>query len=123
MKILQQKKNKIFIQFDPCFPKKKLVKIMKPYLTVYFMGTKSLITNQKKYYQNLLFDKLVSFYLYNPQFSEIKYTVKNPNLRDSLKVTNDSHLNFHKERIIDFLTSHKEKTPNIDLEYIKLFYN
>lgn len=100
--------NKILI--DKNFPKKQLVEIMKPYLSIYFTHKYSLINTKKMTSKILLYDKLKEFYLFNPLFGrkEIKvqtFFSKNIKKYRSVHTYNDKHIDFHKEDN-NFLTSH-----------------
>jgi hypothetical protein len=58
--------NRIII--DRNFPKNKLVKIMKPYLKLYFSSLYSLNIVKQRYCRNLLYKKLILFNTYNIRF-------------------------------------------------------
>jgi hypothetical protein len=69
------KKNKIII--DNGFPENELIKIMKPYLTLYLSSKRSLIPKMKNYSKNVLYKKLFEFKKYNPAFGrKILFTKK-----------------------------------------------
>lgn len=103
-------KNKIIIHED--FPKKQLVDIMRPYLTLYFSYKYTLITTEKINSKNILQKKLLDFYNFNPFFGrqQIKiehYFTKNKKIKKYKNVYtyNDKHINFYEESNT-FLTSH-----------------
>jgi len=92
------------------FPKKQLVHIMKPYLTIYLSYKYSLITTEKMNSKILLYEKLNKFYNFNPFFGrkEIKiqtFFSKNGKKYKNIIIFNDKHIDFHTENN-NFLTSH-----------------
>ena len=102
--------NNVVIHED--FPKKQLVDIMKPYLTLYLSYKYSLITTEKINSKIILYKKLKDFYAFNPSFGrqQIKvhyYFSKNKNIKKykNIYTYNDKHINFYEETNT-FLTSH-----------------
>ena len=112
---LINKKNKIIIDDD--FPKDLLIKIMKPYLNVFFLSEYSLLNaNGRMKYKKLLQNKLVEFQNFNPTFGRkiVKYvTIMNQEkiLRKTVETFNSNHIVFHdknKEKK-NFMESHNLK--------------
>lgn len=98
------------IKIHQNFPKKQLVDIMKPYLTLYFSHKYSLITTKKIQSKNILYKKLNDFYMFNPVFGRQQITVqtifsKNKNIYKNIYTYNDKHISFYKDSKT-FLTSH-----------------
>ena len=112
---LINKKNKIIIDDD--FPKDLLIKIMKPYLNVFFLSEYSLLNaNGRMKYKKLLQNKLVEFQNFNPTFGRkiVKYvTIMNQEkiLRNTVETVNSNHIVFL-DKIKDkknFMESHNLK--------------
>ena len=112
---LINKKNKIIIDDD--FPKDLLIKIMKPYLNVFFLSEYSLLNaNGRMKYKKLLQNKLVEFQNFNPTFGRkiVKYvTIMNQEkiLRKTVETFNSNHIVFYdknKEKK-NFMESHNLK--------------
>lgn len=86
------------------FPKEKLVKILKPYLLLYFRYSYSLIEIVKMKALRELNTKLKIFTMFNPNFG-----------RKISKINFDeSYINFNIENNDDFLTSHNNIINNDD---------
>ena len=112
---LINKKNKIIIDDD--FPKDLLIKIMKPYLNIFFLSEYSLLNaNGRMKYKKLLQNKLVEFQNFNPTFGRkiVKYvTIMNQEkiLRKTVETFNSNHIVFkdkNKEKK-NFMESHNLK--------------
>jgi len=56
------------IEIDVEFPKQKLITIMKPYLKLYLYSLYSMNIGKQRYYQKLLYKKLLLFNRYNNRF-------------------------------------------------------
>jgi hypothetical protein len=114
---IHQSKYKILIDED--FPKEKLIKIMKPYLLLYYKSQYSLIQHIKYDSLQMLNNKLNIFQKYNPVFGRkiIILEKKYVNLfrcKTSKKYAfNDKHILFNQNNNHNFLLNH---TRNI-------FYN
>jgi hypothetical protein len=98
------------IKIHQNFPKKQLVDIMKPYLTLYFSHKYSLITTKKIQSKNILYKKLNDFYMFNPVFGRQQITVqtifsKNKKIYKNIYTYNDKHISFYIDSKT-FLTSH-----------------
>ena len=108
-------KNKIIIHSQ--FPKKQLVEIMRPYLSLYFSYKYSLINTTKMNSKLLLYEKLKQFYNFNPFFGRKQIIVQpffsingNKEYRN-VYTYNDKHINFNIENN-NFLTSHLSDKNN-----------
>jgi len=116
------KNNKIII--DDEFPKDLLIKIMKPYLHIFFLSEYSLLNaNGRMKYKKLLQNKLMEFQNFNPTFGRkiVKYVnimSQQKILRKTVETFNSKHIVFHdknKEKK-NFMESHNLKykeDPNI----------
>lgn len=98
------------IKIHEDFPKKQLVNIMKPYLTLYLSYKYSLINTEKINSKIILYKKLKDFYNFNPSFGRQKikvhhYFSKNKKKYKNIYTYNDNHINFYEETNT-FLTSH-----------------
>lgn len=98
------------IKIHEDFPKKQLVDIMKPYLTLYLSYKYSLINTEKINSKIILYKKLKDFYNFNPSFGRQKikvhhYFSKNKKKYKNIYTYNDNHINFYEETNT-FLTSH-----------------
>jgi hypothetical protein len=95
--------NKNKIEIDPDFPKERLVTIMRPYLTMFYLSSFSFDVITKQNSRIRLRNALSAFYRYNPQFGR-KF------IHVSKKRTlsfNDKHKPFRLESsLADFSKSH-----------------
>jgi hypothetical protein len=112
-------KRKIIIDKD--FPEKKLIKIMKPYLLLYYKGQYSLIEHIKFTSSNILNNKLHNFQKYNPVFGRKiavlkKMATHNFKRRVFIKnyTFNDKHILFNKNNNTHFLLDHMSNTFDDD---------
>ena len=106
-------RNRIIIDND--FPQDKLVKIMQPYLLVYFTSLYSMIPN-KKHESSLIFKHMMlKFSKFNPLFGRKKYKIlfkHTANFKKKIigKIIefDDNHIIFndHNHKIENFLTDH-----------------
>ena len=104
-------KRKIIIDKD--FPEKKLTKIMKPYLLLYYKSQYSLIEHIKFTSSNILNNKLNSFQKYNPIFGRkivVLKKITTPNFKRKIFIKNyifnDKHILFNKNNNTHFLLDH-----------------
>jgi hypothetical protein len=112
-------KRKIIIDKD--FPEKKLIKIMKPYLLLYYKGQYSLIEHIKFTSSNILNNKLHNFQKYNPVFGRKIAVLKKmatPNFKRRVFIKNytfnDKHILFNKNNNTHFLLDHMSNTFDDD---------
>lgn len=77
---------------DSEFPKDKLIKIMRPYLEIYYKQQYTLDMNSQAYLKQLLDIKLNEFFLFNPKFGR-KMIVRNKSNVHTVRF-NDHHLQF-----------------------------
>ena len=106
-------KNKIHVDAD--FPKDKLIKIMQPYLLLYFTSIYSMILNKKSETRVAFKYMMLRFSNYNPQFGRKKYKILfnyNANFKKTVACKiiefDDKHIAFNIEvnKTLDFLTDH-----------------
>lgn len=122
--------NKIII--DKEFPQDNLVKIMQPYLLVYFTSLYSMIPN-KKYETNLIFKHIMlKFNKFNPVFGRKRYKIlfkHNANFKKKImsKIIefDDRHIVFNDKnnKTNDFLIDHllyKESFNNLNYYFTNL---
>ena len=110
------------IEIDPDFPVDRLIKIMKPYLLLYFKFTYSLIGAVKLQSRKEFIYKLKKFQKMYPCFGRkvavLKYNTSIKNFGKTSYITcyefSDNHLPFYSEN--EFLTSHLS-VENADLYY------
>jgi len=109
----QYKKEENKILIDPDFPKERLIKIMKPYILLYFNSIYSLTHIIKEQSKKELICKLNMFQKFNPQFGKKKIVFNY--IRDGEEVQNFArvHIDFSEQHIsfqdtTDFATSHLE---------------
>jgi hypothetical protein len=117
-----QPKNKILIDED--FPEEKLVKIMKPYLLLFYKSEYSLVPHIKFSSLNALTSKLNKFQKYNPIFGRKTVSLKKKITSDFKRKTyirdytfNDRHILFNSNDNDNFLVSHKNIVFNDDSDY------
>lgn len=103
-------KNNIFnrIKIDNSFPKKKLVKIMMPYLKLYMVSLYSLIGIKKLESKRILYKKLKRFNNYNSLFGckKVKYIRGENNENIVSYEFNDDCIKFEDTNTKDFLNNH-----------------
>ena len=129
------KNKKIFIHDE--FPKKQLIKIMKPYLILHLQSFYSLIPIIKNNTEILLNRKLKKFYKFNPRFGrkvfklEFKYDTR---FRKRSHVKSyefiDKHIQFNVDENVNFLTDHTHYTEiesvnhsNITIQETIIYYS
>jgi len=107
-------KNNIIV-IDKDFPQNKLIKIMRPYLLIYFNSNYSLLPYKKIEMRNMLRMLLLKFNKYNPQFGRKKYKIlMGYNKNDKKCIVgkiiefNDKHISFNNKKFQNnsFLTDH-----------------
>lgn len=114
------------IHFD--FPKDKLYKIMKPYLSLYFLSNYSINHHKKARAFRSLHRKLHKFYDFNQCFGrrKVRFVSKNPfsTLKKCVYFFDDKHIPFYDEEPHNFLTSHLDSpVSNIHLNRHIYFVN
>jgi hypothetical protein len=93
--------NNHYLYIDEDFPEKKLVKIMKPYLRLYYIVEYSLNKYKSNQASKKLKSKLIKFIHYNPNFGRkmiknIFLKKENNTTHTSLNVDfNDKHIDFN----------------------------
>lgn len=103
------KQHHIHCNIHPEFPNDKLYKIMKPYLSLYFVSNYSINHCKKSRAIRLLHNKLHLFQKYNSCFGrrKVKFVSKNLSIvKKCVYVFDDSHPPFHDIELNPFLTSH-----------------
>jgi hypothetical protein len=123
---LFNKKTSKKIVIDDEFPKKRLIKIMKPYLMLYLQSFFSFVTIIKNNATFLLNSKLKKFQKFNPKFGRKIYKLGfkfNSNFKKTsyLKSVHflDNHIAFNCDEEANFLTNHtsyNEINNNIEEE-------
>ena len=110
---LFNKKTTKKILIDDEFPKKRLIKIMKPYLMLYLQSYFSFVPIIKNNAIFLLNSKLKKFQKFNPKFGRKIYKLgfKNyPNFKRKSYIKSveflDNHIAFNHEEETNFLTNH-----------------
>ena len=118
---LMHLKNNIFI--DSEFPKDKLLKIMRPYLLLFFMSRFSLLTYKKEESQTYLKELLLKFNNFNPQFGKKKIKIKVKYNKRFEKIIVGKIIEFD-ENHISFKNIQKEKTDFLEdhLKYSEKMY-
>jgi hypothetical protein len=104
---LSVKHRKYQINIDVNFPKDVLIKIMKPYLSLFLKSQFSLITNERNYCKKLLQQKLYKFSKFNPVFGRriiLKKSAYLTNLSYNQIEYNNKHISFNND---DNDTQHK----------------
>ena len=109
--------NKISIDKD--FPKEKLVKIMKPYLKLYYWSLFSLNVTKKTYMSNFLYKKLKLFNQYNKNFGRkiikteriMPLNIGEPYKFKIIHLFSDEHIKFSNVKTESFMNSHLKKPP------------
>jgi hypothetical protein len=105
--------NNIYIDVD--FPKDKLIKIMQPYLLVYFTSLYSMIPNRKCECSYVFKQMMIKFNIFNPQFGRKRYKILfKHNAKFQKKIAgkiiefDDKHVTFNKSNDIteNFLKDH-----------------
>jgi hypothetical protein len=129
-------KNKKILIHDE-FPKKRFIKIMKPYLMLHLHSFYSLIPIIKNNTEILLNHKLKKFYKFNPRFGrkvfklEFKYdaSLKKRSYVKSYEFI-DKHIPFNVDENVNFLTDHTHydeiesvNHPNITIEETIIYYS
>lgn len=102
------------IEIDNHFPNNKLIKILKPYLKLYLYSLYSLNIEKKRYYQNLLYKKLLLFNKYNNRFGQkIVRTEKviPDRIGDPMKIIfhhefSEDHIKYSLVPLDKFMTNH-----------------
>lgn len=124
IKVFNSKTNKNIL-IDDEFPKNRLIKIMKPYLSLYFQSYYSLVPIIKSNTNILLNRKLKKFQKFNPQFGRKIYKLgfkSQPNFKRKSYIKSieflDKHIPFNYNHETNFLTNHTyyneiETTENI----------
>lgn len=127
IKIFNNKSNKNIL-IDDEFPKNSLIKIMKPYLSLYLQSYYSLVPIIKNNASILLNRKLKRFHKFNPQFGRKIYKLgfKNEtNFKRKSYVKSieflDKHIPFNCNEETNFLTNHTYYTEFDTTEYIVTF--
>ena len=104
------KECRLKCNIDPEFPPKTLLKIMYPYIKLYYKGKYMLQENKCHENMKNLKVKLKEFIRYNPQFGRKKIKHGYDFLKKKLfidKITfNSDHIDFEKEKCETFLKSH-----------------
>jgi len=108
---LSVKHIKYQININANFPKDVLIKIMKPYLSLFLKAQFSLITNERNYCKKLLQQKLYKFSKFNPAFGRkiiLKKSAYLTNLSYNQIEYNNKHISFNNNHDIqhNFMTSH-----------------
>ena len=103
---------RIHICVDDNFPKKRLVEIMKPYLSLWISSMYSQIATVKQSNFKCLAKKITEFYKYNPAFGR-RFVRIVPNPMQWKKTTlveefNDKHIKFH-THATNFMKNHLTK--------------
>jgi len=94
--------DKIRIHKD--FPKKDFVRIMLPYLRIYYSHIFSLDISARNSSENELNLKLKQFYYFNPKFGRKYVETRNSRI---IKVNfNDKHIDFFNKNLSDYKVSH-----------------
>jgi hypothetical protein len=98
------------ITIDPCFPKGKLVEVMRPYLELYYIYITSFDFSARNKAKDELTLRLTAFYKYNYLFGRKLYKVKNENGKRTRSVVFcDQHLPYKKPATFaNYETSHLE---------------
>jgi hypothetical protein len=109
------------IHIDKEFPKEKLVKIMKPYLLLYFINLYSLVKVNKEQAYFQMHIKLMEFSKFNPNFGKKNIYLEKENFltkkKEAEKICfNDKHISFNKKEN-DFLKTHLKINIHNNLEY------
>jgi hypothetical protein len=121
---------KNIIDIDNDFPKDKLIKIMQPYLLVYFTSIYSMIPNIKYETSSIFKHIMIKFNNFNPQFGRKKYKIlfkTTSTFKKKIigKITefDDKHIPFSKSRNVTekFLTDHL--TYNAGYNVLNYFTN
>ena len=119
------------IHIDKDFPREKLVKIMKPYLLLYFINLYSLVKVNKEQAYFQMHIKLMEFSKFNPNFGKKNIHLEKENFLTKKKEVkkicfNDKHISFNKKED-DFLETHLKVNILNNLEYqlrqLELNYN
>lgn len=95
-------------KLNPSYPHDKLVKIMKPYLILYYRWSYGVAgANYRQDAINILKKKLISFINYNPNFGK---KIENP----FIKTINydDKHINFYNDQEIDKKNNKNDNNNN-----------
>jgi len=117
--------NKIY--FDKDFPKDRLIKIMQPYLFLYYKSEYSFLEHEQKDALFHLRKGLIDFNNYNTQFGRKKYkivlkTVANFEKKVCGKIVefDDRHLPFHNKDLQnrEFLSDHLAVSQNVVFDYL-----
>uniref|UniRef100_A0A6C0DGV7 Uncharacterized protein n=1 Tax=viral metagenome TaxID=1070528 RepID=A0A6C0DGV7_9ZZZZ len=118
------KKNSIIIH--ECFPKDILLKVMKPYLHLYYLSEYSLLHVSKRMrYKKILRSKLYNFQIFNPcfgrKFIKIHKKFSNGKIKNITKIEfNTEHIAFNdkKKEKQEFLKNHNSKyDDSYDYDY------
>jgi hypothetical protein len=119
------------INIDKDFPREKLVKIMKPYLLLYFVNLYSLVKVNKDQAYFQMHIKLMEFSKFNQNFGKKNIHFEKENFLTKKKEVkkicfNDKHISFNKKED-DFLETHLKVNVHNNLEYqlrqLELNYN
>lgn len=110
------------IEIDREFPKQKLIKIMKPYLSLYIYSLYSMNVGKQKYYQYLLYKKLSLFNKHNNRFGKkiVRSEKINPEkIGDPVKIIfhhefDEDHVKYSSISIDKFMKNHLN-TPYMEL--------
>jgi len=90
--MIKRNKYTMRLKIDENFPKKQLVEIMKPYLTIYYNSYYSLNLNERNNSSRNLNEKLRKFYFFNPKFGRRQIVTENNGFQ---------HINYN-DKCIDF---------------------
>jgi hypothetical protein len=111
------------IKIDNGFPKKKLVKIMKPYLLLYLTSKYSLNLEKQFKSNRLLKNKLSRFFKFNPIFGRKKVDLNNVYSQEKKRMITkktsyyvDKHISFYTNKKDDFLESHIKLQDDLEEE-------
>jgi hypothetical protein len=114
------KEHHIRSSIHPEFPKEKLYKIMKPYLSLYFVSNYSINQHKKARSFRLLHRTLDLFQRYNSCFGrrKIKFISKNPfsHIKQCIYIFDEKHPPFHNRESNHFLTSHLD-SPDVQQQH------
>jgi len=95
-------------KLNPHYPHNKLVKIMKPYLILYYRWSYGVAgANYRQDAINILKKKLISFIKYNPNFGK---KIDNPFIKNVNY--DDKHINFYNEQEIDKKNNKNDNNNN-----------
>lgn len=104
IQILKMNKYTDKIKIHKDFPKKDFVRIILPYIRIYYSYIFTLDISMRNSSENELNLKLKQFYFFNPKFGRKHVETKNSRI---VKVNfNDKHIDFSNKNSIDYNVSH-----------------